>query len=164
MQGLPASLDRLLMYLLTENTVKSWNYYGGDDSSTLSIKWQHNIDTENDQLQRSLGFNSFGYKKKSPAQFKRDAERLEKWKQEVKVQDSGFDNFENKSSIFTCHGESKVVDNSSPIVCDQPLQQNCVDSTMPSTTTLVKDNCHWHPLMYCKSPYPAWQRKVPHPA
>ncbi len=84
MQGLPASLDRLLMYLLAENTVKSWNYYGGDYSSTLTIKWQHIVDIETDQLQSSMGLDSFGYKRKSPSQFRRDAERLDKWKQEVK--------------------------------------------------------------------------------
>ena len=94
-------MQGLLMYLLTKNTVKSWNYYGGDDSSTLIIKLQHNIDTQSYQLQSSHGYYSFGYKKKSPAQFRRDTGRLDELKQ-------GFDNLENKSPIFTCHGENKV--------------------------------------------------------
>ncbi len=71
--GLPTALEELLVFLLSKNCIKSWNYFGQSSGTTLTIKWTNTTEEEDSESQEFT--DSLSYRRKSVAQMSRDSKR-----------------------------------------------------------------------------------------
>ena len=102
--GLPSALEDLLIFLLSKNCIKSWNYFGQSSGTTLTIKWTDN--NEEDATESPEFCDSVSYRRKSVAQISRDSRRAKEWKKskmELNSQNYPDDVLENKSEILTAN-------------------------------------------------------------
>ena len=70
---LPPALKDLLVFLLSKNCIKSWNYFGQSSGTTLTIKWTNSNEEDTSESQEYS--DSVSYRRKSVAQMSRDSKR-----------------------------------------------------------------------------------------
>ena len=125
--GLPAAVESALNTLLDTNHVTSWKITGESNSSVVIIRLsQHDTDDVTDINSRR---QTHTWRKKPPAQVRRDADRARKWRREVGLCDN---------DICNEIGQDSVVDhNASSETSNRPTQLST--NTSNDTTALPPD-------------------------
>lgn len=170
MEYLPKQLETLVQFLLATYDIKSWNYYGGDNHSTLTIKWCNKEESDENEI----SLQPCAYKKKSQKQCERDRQRMQKFKGIKEQQASELNQLTSISStcdkIPSARNKNPTAEcTAKPRKCDKCDSHGVMIHTQSSDHNIVSDKlkeetfkvkCWDCKTVFLNTTYQKWTRSM----